>query len=160
MHVSLQFKQWNSGCENANAILTQQIFFFFCLFLMSLNCVLFSVFQIQTECSKQICRRPVLSAPPELNKHSIIDGHQALDLGVVFVAGECTHWLLRMGREVGSYTSGFVLFCLDDASNVQFSYFNCPQGPFHWRTLPSLSKTFTVLPHNCNISRSVFMLKR
>lgn len=45
----------------------------------------------------------------------------------------------------------FVLFCLDDASNGHFSYFNCLRGSFHWRTLSSLSKTFKVLPHHFNI---------
>lgn len=83
-------------------------FFFFFSFLMALNWLLFSVFQIQTDYSKQTRGCPVLSAPLELNKHFIINGHQALDQRAVFVAwGMYTHRLLRMEREVGSYTSGF-----------------------------------------------------
>lgn len=56
------------------------------IFSLFFQRLLFSLFQIQTDYSKQMCLRPVLSAPLELNKHLIIDGHQEL-----FVAGECTH---------------------------------------------------------------------
>lgn len=43
----------------------------------------------QTDSSKHICGRPVLSAPLELNKHLIINGHRALDRRPAFVAREC-----------------------------------------------------------------------
>ena len=50
----------------------------------------------------------------------------------------------------------FLLFSLDDAGHVHFSYFNCPQGPFHWRTLPSLSETSNILPHIAQTTVLVF----
>lgn len=111
-------------------------------FLMSLHRRFFSVLQIQTDYSKEIRWRPVLSAPLELNKHLIIDGHQVLDRRAVFAVGECTHGLLRMGRERREITPAgfFVLFSLDDDSSVHFSYFNWLLGSFHWGTLPTLSK--------------------
>lgn len=122
-------------------------------FLKSHHRCFFSVLQIQTDYSKQIRWRPVLSAPLELNKPLIMDGHQVLDRRAVFAVGECTHGLLRMGRERREVTPAgfFVLFSLDDASSVHFSYFNWLRGSFHWGTLPTLSKkTCKVLPHHRN----------
>lgn len=105
-------------------------------------------FPTQTDSSEQICACPVLSAPLELNKHLIINGHRALDRRPAFVARECARtdsagW---GGKLVTPAVSA--LLCLDDASSVIFNY---PQSSFHWRTLPSLSEYFQVWPCLCTL---------
>lgn len=102
------------------------------------------MFQIQTDYLKQIRGRPVLSAPLELNKHLIIDGHQALDQRAVFVAGECTH-TPQDGEGRGKLDQRFLLcFVWMTPATFNSVIFNYLRGSFHWRTLPSLSKTFKV----------------